>query len=82
MKKAVLIFAKNLIYGQVKTRLAATIGNENALAVYHHLLRYTASITNNLPVEKIVFYSNSIVDKDTWSNEVYKKQIQLGNDLG
>jgi rSAM/selenodomain-associated transferase 1 len=82
MKKALLIFAKNPTYGHVKTRLAATIGNDLALAVYQHLLRHTASITNDLPVEKIVFYSNVIEEQDIWNNEVYKKQVQAGNNLG
>lgn len=82
MKQALLIFTKNLIHGQVKTRLAATIGNDMALTVYSHLLQHTASVTNYLPVEKIVFYSDNIEQRDAWSNEVYKKQVQSGNDLG
>jgi len=82
MKPAILIFAKNLIYGQVKTRLAATVGNDVALSVYKHLLQYTAHITHQLPVDKIVFYSNEIEKKDTWNDEVYNKQLQSGNDLG
>ncbi len=82
MKKALLIFAKNPTYGQVKTRLAATIGNDFALAVYQHLLRYTASITKDLPVKKIVFYSDFIEEQDIWNNKVYNKQLQFGNDLG
>jgi rSAM/selenodomain-associated transferase 1 len=82
MKQALIIFAKNLIYGQVKTRLAATIGNDVALTVYRHLLQHTVSVTNYLPVENIVFYSNAIEEQDLWDNEVYKKQIQAGNDLG
>ncbi|MBN8718429.1 MAG: TIGR04282 family arsenosugar biosynthesis glycosyltransferase [Sediminibacterium magnilacihabitans] len=82
MKQALIIFAKNLIHGQVKTRLAATIGNDMALTVYSHLLQHTASVTNYLPVEKIVFYSDNIEQRDVWGNEVYKKQVQAGNDLG
>jgi rSAM/selenodomain-associated transferase 1 len=82
MKQAVLIFAKNLIYGEVKTRLAASVGNDVALTIYRHLLLHTLSITNYLPVEKIVFYSTTIEEQDIWTNEVYKKQVQLGNDLG
>lgn len=82
MKQAIIIFAKNLIYGQVKTRLAATIGNDMALKVYQHLLHHTETVINCLPVEKIVFYSNAIEEQDIWTNEIYKKQVQLGNDLG
>ena len=82
MKNALLIFARNPVYGQVKTRLAATIGNEMTLAIYEHLLQHTASITNDLPGEKIVFYSNVIEEQDIWDNEVYKKHVQFGSDLG
>ena len=57
MKQAIIIFAKNLIYGQAKTRLADTIGNDMALSVYQHLLQHTASVINYLPIDKIVFYS-------------------------
>lgn len=82
MKQALLIFAKNLIYGKVKTRLAATIGNDVALSVYQRLLKHTEAITNYLPVEKMVFYSDYIEKKDIWEHEVYNKQVQSGNDLG
>ncbi len=82
MKQALLIFAKNLVYGQVKTRLAATVDNDTALTVYKYLLQHTASVTNHLPVNKIVFYSNMVEKNDDWPGEVYEKQQQAGNDLG
>ncbi len=82
MKQALLIFSKNLIYGKVKTRLAATVGNDVALSVYLHLLNHTVAVTNYLPVDKIVFYSDYIEEQDVWDYKVYKKQLQSGNDLG
>lgn len=82
MKQTLLIFTKNAIYGQVKTRLAATVGNDIALQIYQQLLRYTAVVTNDIPVEKIVFYATNITNQDVWDNKVYKKHMQLGNDLG
>ncbi|MDN3656671.1 TIGR04282 family arsenosugar biosynthesis glycosyltransferase [Ferruginibacter paludis] len=82
MKQALLIFAKNLIHGKVKTRLANTIGNDAAMNVYKHLLQHTASVTDQLPVHKILFYSDSIETNDAWSDKKYVKQIQSGNDLG
>lgn len=82
MKEALVIFAKNTEAGKVKTRLAATIGEEAALAVYYQLLSYTASITNDLSVDKFVFYSGYIEKLDAWDNNHYFKQIQQGNDLG
>ena len=77
---ALIIFVRNPVLGKVKTRLAATIGNEKALAVYKHLLQYTRRITQNLSVTKFVFYADEINTDDLWNG--YKKQLQSGNDLG
>lgn len=82
MKQALLIFAKNPVNGQVKTRIAATMGNDTALAVYQSLLAHTNEVTSYLPVDKTVFYSNSIQAGDLWDKTIYKKQIQYGSDLG
>jgi len=82
MKQALLIFAKNLIYGKVKTRLAATMGNDLALSVYKQLLSYTQHITFALSFGKIVFYSDFMEKDDIWGKEDFQKQIQIGNDLG
>ncbi len=82
MKEALLIFAKNPVAGKVKTRLAATIGNEAALAVYLQLLSYTVGISSEVDADKFVFYSDHIEQEDLWDNQLFFKQIQQGNDLG
>ncbi|MEO8822252.1 MAG: TIGR04282 family arsenosugar biosynthesis glycosyltransferase [Ginsengibacter sp.] len=82
MKEALLIFAKNAEYGKVKTRLAATIGNEHTLLIYRQLLAHTHSITKELEMDKILFYSGWINEKDEWENQVYHKKLQQGYDLG
>jgi len=82
MKQALIIFAKNPIAGKVKTRLAATIGNENALSVYRQLLLHTAEIASQLAVDKYVFYSDHIQQEDVWDNQLFSKETQRGNDLG
>lgn len=81
-EQALLIFAKNPEAGKVKTRLAATMGNEAALAIYHQLLLRTASATECLPVDKFVFYSNHIGQEDAWKSKHYFKEVQQGSDLG
>ncbi len=81
-KQALLVFAKNPEAGKVKTRLAATMGNEAALAVYNQILTYTVSVTQYLPVDKFVYYSNYIGQEDIWNSEHYYKEIQQGADLG
>lgn len=81
-KSALIIFVRNTIYGQVKTRLAKTIGNEKALLVYHELLRHTRTISSCLDCDKFVFYSDQIAADDLWDSPAYDKQLQLGDDLG
>jgi rSAM/selenodomain-associated transferase 1 len=81
-KQALLIFARNPEAGKVKTRLAATLGNEMALAIYKKLLKRTIAVTQNLPVDKIVYFSNGIEGDDFWDSKHYYKQVQQGNDLG
>ena len=81
-KRVVLIFAKNLIHGAVKTRLAETIGNDRAFSVYKELLQHTKEIIKNIIADKIVFYSNNVEEKDIWNDKIFKKQLQSGNDLG
>ncbi len=82
MKKSLLIFTKNPEAGKVKTRLAATIGNAKAFSIYKQLIEYTVSITNYLPVDKFIFYSDHLEQKDLWNDKQYFKQVQCGQDLG
>lgn len=81
MKNALIIFTKNPVYGKVKTRLAATIGDVNALQIYKQLIQRTFSITYQLTVYKIVFYSDKIEVNDIWKHG-YSKLLQYGNNLG
>ena len=41
MDNALIMFIKNPVKGKVKTRLAATIGDDMALAIYQKLLKHT-----------------------------------------
>jgi uncharacterized protein len=79
---ALIIFTRNPELGKVKTRLAATIGNEKALIVYQDLLRHTMNATKKLSCDKFVFYDQNIVDNDIWDDNIYNKKLQNGSDLG
>ncbi len=81
-KNALIIFVKNPVEGQVKTRLAKTIGNSTAVTIYKQLLLHTFTITQHLSVDKFVFYGDYINDEDLWSINIYQKQLQKGIDLG
>src|SRR5688572_18886621 len=77
-----MIFVKNARIGQVKTRLASTVGDENALKIYVHLLNYTARVSENCLAHKAVFYSDIIEEADEFAVPVFRKYLQYGNDLG
>jgi rSAM/selenodomain-associated transferase 1 len=81
-KEALIIFVKNPILGQVKTRLAATIGNQKALEIYLQLQGRTHAVTNPLGQDKWLFYSNEVDTDDIWDKDQYHKQVQISGDLG
>lgn len=78
----ILIFTRNPELGKVKTRLAATIGNENALEVYIQLLEHTRKVALETDFDKRVLYSDDINTKDMWNNHMFQKKLQFGKDLG
>lgn len=81
-KKALIIFTRNPELGKCKTRLAKTIGDEAALAVYKHLLQHTATISSEIKADRYVFYSDHIKKSDFWDDNLFHKKLQKGNDLG
>lgn len=81
-KKALIIFTRNPVLGTCKTRLAKTIGDENALEVYKLLLNHTASIAKDVKADRYVFYSENIIRKDLWDDGTFRKNLQKGEDLG
>ena len=81
-KNVLLIFIKNPEKGNVKTRLAESIGEEKALNVYHKLLQVTYEATCSLECRRQVWYSSYIDNDDIWPSDEYDKQLQNGKDLG
>ena len=81
-KNLLILFYKNPELGKVKTRLAATLGEEAALAIYRLLAEHTLCITRPLPVDKVVYYASHIDPSDQWPAGHYAKRLQQGNDLG
>ncbi len=88
---ALIIFIKNPVKGQVKTRIARTVGDDRALEIYLELSKITrenAVVLMAHPdtilrgVNCYVFYSDFIDTNDEWSNLGFEKQLQTGKDLG
>ncbi|MEM6515028.1 MAG: TIGR04282 family arsenosugar biosynthesis glycosyltransferase [Bacteroidota bacterium] len=81
-KRALIIFTRNPELGKCKTRLAKTIGDEAALAIYKYLLKHTSNMAERVNADRYVFYSENIIEDDIWKPEHFRKKIQQGEDLG
>jgi uncharacterized protein len=81
-KNIINIFIKNPRLGYVKTRLAATLGNEEALKIYHFLLNKTRAAALKTHAERWLWYSDAIAENDDWDNAHFNKKVQETGDLG
>ena len=81
-KNLILVFVRNPELGKVKTRLAKTIGDKDALKIYTILLQHTESVLHKVSSDKVVYYSEEIQSNDLWDNALYQKKLQKGADLG
>lgn len=79
---ALLIFIKNAELGKVKTRLASTLGDEQALKIYLSLLSHTRQIAQEIKADRMLFYSSFIDQEDEWTKDDFHKAVQVGDDLG
>ena len=81
-KSILIIFTRNPILGKVKTRLAKAVGKKTALNIYLFLLQKTKEVTQNIHCDKVIFYSQEILENDLWDTTTYKKELQVGKHLG
>jgi hypothetical protein len=79
-KEVVLVFQKNAILGQVKTRLAAGMGELPAMEIYKHLVQLTYLVLEDVPVPVWTFFSDFI--PKSIQPIVAKSFVQQGQDLG
>ena len=81
-KQAIIIFLKYPELGRSKTRLATTVGDQNALKIYKELLEHTHQITKNLSCDSFLFYYRESPNTMNWETEKYKHKLQVQSDLG
>lgn len=81
---AIIIFQKNLIPGKVKTRLAATVGNQQALDIYRELVAFTHRQTSEVADADVwIFFSESFEEiGEKFQQYMTAKMVQEGSDLG
>ncbi|MFN8349039.1 MAG: TIGR04282 family arsenosugar biosynthesis glycosyltransferase [Spirosomataceae bacterium] len=91
MNYILIVFVKNPVPGKVKTRVAATVGDEKAAEVYKALLNHTQTVilkwqeSSKPGVSKkaVIYYGDYINDNDLWSEPAFEKKIQIASpDLG
>ena len=82
MDKAVIIFVKNPVAGKVKTRLAASVGNEKAVEIYLQLVYHTMEEVKNAEADKYIFFSDAIDDEIANQLPGAYSLVQHGKDLG
>ncbi|EOQ98408.1 transferase 1, rSAM/selenodomain-associated [Leptospira wolbachii serovar Codice str. CDC] len=81
-KNKLIIFAKQPKLGKVKTRLAASIGEEKTLKVYYELLAITKFVTSTIEVDRIVFWDHLMDGSSKEFEFGYRNEIQETGDLG
>ncbi|MCP3931543.1 MAG: glycosyltransferase [Bacteroidetes bacterium] len=74
-----IVFARNPVLGKVKTRLAAGIGEKRALEVYKDFIHLVYEVSNALPFDKAVFFTEFPEKK--WFPG-YKRVLQSSRNLG
>lgn len=78
----IIVFLRAAVRGRVKTRLAATVGDERALDIYTKLVAHTLNVVQPLVCAKQAWYSDGIpVDAHVMAPG-FDLREQVGADLG
>jgi len=81
-KRLLIIFYRNPELGKVKSRLASTVGEERALALYLFIADHARKVSLTVPVDRVVYYTEYIDSEDNWMNADFQKRLQHGENLG
>ena len=81
-KRALVIFVKSPVKGKVKTRLAATLGDDAALQIYHRLLEVTAKAASDVDAKRYLFVEGQDVFKELFPADLFVHRPQPQGDLG
>jgi uncharacterized protein len=80
--RLLIVFSKNPVAGRVKTRLAASIGDTEALRIYEQLRELTERATASVAASKAIAYSDLIPETDLLLTGDAEAWLQQGRDLG
>lgn len=79
---ALIVFVKKSVPGQVKTRLAKTIGNEQAARVYEHLLTYTSQLSIEVKNVTVLIFHDELPDSLPLKWKPFENRTQSTGNLG
>jgi rSAM/selenodomain-associated transferase 1 len=79
---ALIVFTKNPVAGKVKTRIAAVLGEDQALEIHQQLVRRTVKTVSILAQDIFVYYSDAMELSDIWDTLSVQKRVQSGESLG
>lgn len=82
MTNAVIVFLKNLTLGKVKTRLAATVGDQKALEIYGQLVAHTLKQVSQSGQKALLYFSDDLHSDLPQFDQQYSLRLQEGSDLG
>lgn len=84
-RRTIVVFARAPDLGQVKTRLAAEVGEREALAIYMWLAENTVRVVASLPhCDCIIAYTptDAVVRMRDWLGSRFSYEAQCDGDLG
>ena len=78
---ALIVFTRNPILGEVKTRIAKSCGDKKALNIYKKLLSNNSNLLENLINIKTLIYYDKVIENKIYRDK-YEKKIQVEGSLG
>ena len=81
MSRAVIVFLRRPIKGEVKSRLAKDVGESKALEIYNWLLHITFQAIANIKPEVLLYFDKTGNEMPNWSSD-FPSYIQDGINLG
>lgn len=81
-ENVLIVFLRNPVEGRVKSRLAASVGEQKALSVYRQLNEHTRQVALECNADTHVFYSDFVDHDDQWLQSDFGKHQQEGDDSG
>jgi rSAM/selenodomain-associated transferase 1 len=84
IKKALIVFQKNVIPGKVKTRIAKDLGNEKAIEIYRFLIESTYKVLSELEEVDVFLYFSDYPETPLWKPKKGSLMscLQHGDELG